>query len=71
MLYGFADLNRDMSATRAESAQLRQEAVRNDVALVKAQSDVDMLKRDVEAVYSQVKELRWVVEGPPELREGK
>ena len=70
LLCGFADLNRDMSATRAELAQARQDAARNSVELVKAQTAIDILKdenirldRNAEAVYSQVKELRFVVEG--------
>lgn len=70
LLYGYADLNRDMSATRAELAQARQDATRNSVELLMTQTAIDALteanqrlSRDADAVYSQVKELRFVVEG--------
>ena len=71
LLYGFADLNREMSATRSEAAQLRQELDAATTEQVKTWAQLEemgeanqRLERDSSAVYSQVKELRWVVEGP-------
>ena len=70
LIYGLSGLHKEMSATRAELAQARQEAARNSVELLKTQTAIDILKdenirldRNAEAVYSQVKELRFVVEG--------
>ena len=63
LTYGLADLNRDMSATRAELAQARQDAARNSVELVKAQGEARRAADRVDAVYSQVKNLRMIVEG--------
>ncbi len=63
LIYGYSGLHKEMSATRAEAVQLRQEATANSVELVKAQAEARRAADRVDAVYSQVKELRFVVEG--------
>lgn len=63
LIYGLSGLHKEMSATRAELAQARQDAARNSVELVKAQGEARRAADRVDAVYSQVKNLRMIVEG--------